>query len=409
MSEVPTATSTASARTDVERWFLRRGVPQLIEGYSSEPRMDSRAAPLIVAWLAIGSFLFWATSPSWHPVLNALAAIANLSWVLAAFAGIRWLRGRPLRARGETFDPVDIALLGFLPTVATGIIAGSSFEFVLAGLNALLGIGVIYVIIGFGLLEIAAWGARRLANQVGEIIGLVGRTLPILLILVVFLLFAAELWEAARELRPIELAAVIGLLVVVACVLIVTNLRAELHRMEGATDEHDTIEQAASTPAAALAIGLIGPVPLAPALTWIQRVNLHALALISQLIQSVFVALVVMAFLVVFGLIALPVAVQESWMGAPASVLATFELLGETRRLSGELVTVAAVLAGIVGLYFTGLALTDGAYREQHFSRIVTEIREILAARRLYLAAAVEQAPAAPEPIGPAAHRRIGT
>ena len=373
-------------------------MPQLIDGYSSEPRMDSRAAPLIVAWLAVGSVLFWATSPAWHPALNALAAFANLMWVLVALAAARWIRGRPVRVRGETIDPVDIVLLGFLPTVATGIIAGSSFEFVIAGLNSLLGIGAIYLVIGFGLIEIAAWGARRLMSQLTEVIGLVGRTLPILLILVVFLLFAAELWEAARELRPIELAAVIGLLVVVAGVLIVTNLRAELHRMEAAAEEAATGADAEGTPAVALARGLGGPMPHAPALIWIERVNLHALALISQLIQSVFVALVVMAFLVAFGLIALPVGVQESWMGAPATQLATFELLGETRELSGELVTVAAVLAGIVGLYFTGLALTDGAYRDQHFSRIVAEIGEILAVRRVYLAAIAEETPRTSEP-----------
>jgi len=381
VNEASPPAATANTRGDVERWFLRRGVPQLIDGYSSEPRMDSRAAPLIVAWLVIGSVLYWATSPAWQPWLNAVAAIANLLWVSAVFVAVRWLRGRPLRMRGETFDPIDIALLGFLPTMAAGIIAGSSFDFVIAGLNALLGIGAIYLVIGFGLIEIAAWGARRLVSQLSEIIGLVGRTLPILLILVVFLLFAAELWEAARELRPIELAAVIGLLVVVAGVLIVTNLRSELHRMEAEAEDD---------------VGAGAPHP--PALTWIQRVNLHALALISQLIQSVFVALVVMAFLVLFGLIALPAGVQESWMGAPATVVVTFDLLGEARRLTAELVTVAAVLAGIVGLYFTGLALTDGSYREQHFSRIVAEIHEILAVRRVYLAAIAEAPPPTTEP-----------
>jgi hypothetical protein len=38
-------------RREIERWFARRGVPQLIEGYSSERAMDSRAAPLIALWV----------------------------------------------------------------------------------------------------------------------------------------------------------------------------------------------------------------------------------------------------------------------------------------------------------------------------------------------------------------------
>ena len=47
----------------------------------------------------------------------------------------------------------------------------------------------------------------------------------------------------------------------------------------------------------------------------------------------------------------------------------------------------AAVLGGIVGLYFSGLAITDATYRSEGFDREVAGVREILAARALYLEA----------------------
>jgi hypothetical protein len=50
------------------------------------------------------------------------------------------------------------------------------------------------------------------------------------------------------------------------------------------------------------------------------------------------------------------------------------------------------MLSGIVGLYFTGIAITDSAYRGDHFRRAVAEVRQIMAARTVYLAAI------APEP-----------
>ena len=53
-------TVTPEVRHEIERWFARRGVPQLIEGFSSESAMDSRAAPLISLWLIAGTVLWWA-------------------------------------------------------------------------------------------------------------------------------------------------------------------------------------------------------------------------------------------------------------------------------------------------------------------------------------------------------------
>lgn len=287
------------------------------------------------------------------------------------------------------FDLVDIASFAILPGIASALIESSARELVIATLNALLGIGVIYVAVIFGLVEMAVWAGGRLRDQLTSIVGLVARTLPLLLILVAFLLFASEIWEAGHALGPAELAAVIVLLGIVASLLVVTTARAEVRWLESRSWAAISAD-AAATPASLLATdqpdAALPPTPL----TWLQRSNVISLMLVSQLLQSAFVAIVVMIFLVIFGLLVLPEAVQERWVGGPVRAALAFELLGERRTISAELLNVTAMLSGIVGLYFTGQAVAEPGHREEHFAHVVAEAGELLAARALY-AAAVER------------------
>ena len=112
---------------------------------------------------------------------------------------------------------------------------------------------MIYIVIGFGLLDIAVWALDRLRDQLVHIATLLSRTLPLLLILVVFLMFAAEIWEAAHALHAAELAAVIGLLIAVGSVLIISTFRPEIQRLEAAHEWSEIRLDAAETPAAPVA------------------------------------------------------------------------------------------------------------------------------------------------------------
>ncbi len=373
------------ARQDVERWFVSRGVPQLIKGYSDEQRLDRRATPLIALWLAFGTVAWWATRDSWTPAWNALSATLALALMAVLYAGISRLRGRGLLERPRTWDLLDIATFGLLPAIPAAVVHDPPAGLI-AGANGLLGVGAIYVVIGFGLPEIGWWATRRVGSQLEQVVWLISRTLPLLLILVVFLLFAAEIWEAAHALNGGEIALVILLLVIVAVLLIVTTLRSELARIESRTDWAEIVAEAAGTPAEPLAaLTRRKARPPAP-FSWLERANLSLLVIVSQLVQSIFVAIVLAAFLVLFGLIAIPASVQESWIGEGVRVVGRFEFLGEMRTLSAELVAVATLLGAIIGLYFTGLALTDAAYRSEYFSRVIAEVQQIASVRAVYLA-----------------------
>ena len=151
----------AGTRERIERWFVERGVPQFIDGYSSEQSMDARAAPLIAGWLVIGTLLGWGIRSERPSVWYTATVVATLLFMAAAYLAISRLRGRPMGTRPEKYDLLDIAIFGALPVLPAAVIDASPVAGIVAGLNALLGIGIIYIVIAFGLLEIALWGSGR--------------------------------------------------------------------------------------------------------------------------------------------------------------------------------------------------------------------------------------------------------
>jgi hypothetical protein len=371
----------------IERWFAGRGVPQLIAGYRTEQRMDARAVPFIGAWIVAGTLLIWAqrtgATLGESLIARTIALIASLV-VLGLFL---WARRRPPFRSGVRLDLIDIGIIGLVPGVAAAVIHGSAAVVIGVGSFVLLGVGIIYVVIGFGLLEIAGWAFRHLRAQLSEISTLVARTLPVLLILVVFLLFASELWQAAHTLGGGDLAAVIALLLVVATVLVVTRARDEIRTIEEERDWSSIAAHLAGTPAEALAEVAAEATAPPRRLSLPERLNLIFLMLVSQLVQSLFVALLVLLFLVALGLLAIPASVQETWVGEPVRTFVGFELLGEPRLLSVELLIAAGLLGGMSALYFTGLALTDAAFRADFHERVIGDVEQIMAVHAAYLVA----------------------
>lgn len=376
---------TPELRREIERWFAKRGVPQLIEGYSSERAMDSRAAPLVSLWLIVGTVKDWGTRPDWPLAWNAIGIAATMAWIVAVWASVSRLRARPVALRPSTFDMLDIATIALLPALPAALIDQHPAEAVAATLGALSGIGAIYVVIGFGLFEIGQWAFERLWLQLVHLVELVARTLPLLVILVVFLLFGAEIWQVAHAMDAAELALVLLFLLAMASLFVITAFQREFARITRTLDRDAVLQSAAGTPVGPL-VARVGPrVMGSPRLTWLQRSNLTLLVVVPQLLQVLAVALIVMTFLVTFAVLAIPGDVQAGWIGTAPRVVLEFSVASEPRTISAELLVVSAVLGGIVGLYFSGLAISDPTYRSEQFDRDVDGVRELLAARAVYL------------------------
>ena len=376
----------AETRRAIERWFASRGVPQLVEGFRSEQRMDARAGPFIAVWIVVGTYLVWARRPDESLIDNVVAGTIAVVASLLAIGAFLWVRRHLPFDLTSKFDLVDIAVIGIVPGIAAAVVHGSPVVAIGLIPTVLLGVGVIYLVTGFGLLELAGWALGYLRAQLGQIVTLVSRTLPVLLILVVFLLFASELWQAAHTLGGADLAAVIGLLLLVATILCVNRGQDEIEAIEASLDLEAIAPLLEGTPAEPLAARVWSGETPPRRLVWQERLNLLFLMLISQLLQSMFVGLLVTIFLVALGLLAVPASVQEVWVGEPVRTVVAFELFGEPRLLSAELLITAGLLGGMCALYFTGLALTDAAFRAEFHERVVGDVEQIMAVHAAYLA-----------------------
>ncbi|MDQ3871056.1 MAG: hypothetical protein M3301_05505, partial [Chloroflexota bacterium] len=302
-------------RRAIERWFVRRGVPQFVEGYATEQSMDARATPAILGWLLLGSIWTVGTRADVPNAANVAAVAATILVIGMGLPVANRLRGRRALQRPAKYDLGDIAVFAGLPGIAALLVRGSAEAGLSAALTSATGIALIYVVVGFGLVSIAAWAVGWLLAQFLQIFGLVARTLPLLLILVAFLLFASELWQAARTIGTLDRVGVAVLLAAATVAFLATMVRSELQPLETATASSVDPSDVQETPAARLAAALRGRELHVPPLTRLQRLNVTLLVLLTQLLQSLFVGFVVFVFLVAFGLLALPVSVQEAWIG----------------------------------------------------------------------------------------------
>jgi hypothetical protein len=324
-------------------------------------------------------------------MLMALALTGTL------IGGFLWVRKHPPFGSHTRLDVLDIAVIGLVPGVVASVTTGdpgASVGFVtIGGLRLftpgfiLIGVGIIYAVVALGVIELAGWSLRHLYESVLHVAMLVARTLPMLLILVVFLLFASELWQTSHEIGAVDLVAIMVLLVVVGGVLVVTQAREDIRRIEEGGPPSNWQDLLTGTPAAGLAKATPSTAEPRP-LKRLERLNLLVLMLVSQFVQSLFVAVMVTVFMVLLGMLAVPASVQEAWVGAPVTELIGFDFIGEPRTLSAQLLIASALLGGVCGLYFTGLALTDKTYRAEFHSRVRADIDQIMTVRSVYLSLA---------------------
>ena len=75
----------------------------------------------------------------------------------------------------------------------------------------------------------------------------------------------------------------------------------------------------------------------------------------------------------------------SEWIGGDRHVLFTVPFGHEQLELTEELLRVSAFLAAFSALYFTVVALTDATYRDEFFRDVVSEVRQALAVRLVYL------------------------
>ena len=364
----------------IERWFIRRGLPHLIEDYSASTDILTRTAPvlaIIFLFEAFGALNF----DSWWA--NSLAVVGAFGFVVGAWALINRARGRrPLEAP-RSIGPPELAVFVLVPALVPLLFGGNLLGSLgVVAFNVVV-LGVIYFGTSYAILPITVWATRRLFNQVVDTIRLFARALPLLLLFVTFLFINAEVWQMASRLFGPLFAATLGLFAGFGILFSIVRLPKEVEGL--ARFETWDLVAALCSPGPAAQLEPVAVAPPERPLNRRQWINVGLVILFGQALQVMLVAALVGVFLVLFGVVALQPGTIEAWIGSAPNVLAQLTLFGRSVVVSEELLRVAGFLAAFSGLYFAVTAVTDANYREEFFEEVVGDVRRALATRAVYL------------------------
>jgi len=326
-----------SSRADAETWFVERGLPWFVD---SEDARIARA-------LTVGRL--------WPVVV------------------------------GGTLLSVLVGVLTFVGAIgATDATRGSAAG--TAVVTALWSAGVLVLLWSVAALRtgtIARWAARRVLGDLGLVIPLITRAMPLLLLFTTFLFINTEVWQVASGLDRSLLWATVLLFSAVAVGFLLGQLPEELRKVVEQVKDGGSADACQDTPFAAAAQELgdgISEISLSSR----QRVNLLLVLLIAQAVQVLLLAVSVFGFFLVFGLLAIDHEIVKTWTGSEPHQLQFWGSHGIDGPISNELFQVSVFLAAFSGLYFTVYAVSDATYREQFFTRISRDLEQAIGVRAVY-------------------------
>lgn len=316
---------------EIEPWFIRNGLPYFVPAERARARRALRPRTTVPVM-----------------VLVALAAAG-------AAAALTWVTGR------ASFAPATLSLVALVAAV-------------------------FYALTALRARPILGWALRRTRGSLRQLLPMVTRALPLLLLFVTFLFINAEVWQLSAELDGSVLWLTVLLFAGIAVGFLLVRLPEEVDRVDDFIDldllrratRRTPIEQPVAElldrRGEELSLEEYGDVP------GFERWNLILVLLITQVAQVLLLSVAVLGFFIAFGGIVMTAGVQEAWTAQEITHLPYLD------NLSVELVQVSVFLAAFSGLYFTVAVMTDDTYREQFFSEVLHELERAVGVRAGYLA-----------------------
>jgi hypothetical protein len=380
-------------RRGVEAWFVRRGLPHLIEGYNAREDILTRAVPLLAVVIVVEVLLGLDVDFVWWANLAALAGAVAIA--LGGLAAVNRMRGRRPFQRPDTIGTPEVLAFVLVPPLIPLVFGGQVAQALQVAAANLVVLGLIYVGTSYAVVPMTRWAGQQALRQVGAIANLMVRSLPLLLLFSMFLFFNAELWKIMDDLPDAAWWAAIGLLVLVGSSFIAFRVPRELadvSRFGSWREVGEVLDADPSVPmGSTLLAGLdLDERPAPPPLGRRARANLGLVFFAGQSMQILAVTVLIGTFYVAFGMLTIIESTIVQWTSSEDVRVLWRVAVGDADLvLTVELLRTAAFIATVSGLQFTVSALTDTAYRGEFLAGAVAELREALATRAAYLACLV--------------------
>jgi hypothetical protein len=368
---------------ETERWFVHRGVPHFIDHYAATTDIWTRSAPLLAIAYVAGGFnaldLY-----EWSLAKNLAMSALVLGVLAASWAITNLVRRRSLTSRPEAIGTPELTAFVLGPALPSAIVSQWTdvVKSIVEGIAVLL---VIYVTTSYAVIPLIGWAVRRSLAQVSAIIGLVARALPLLLLFTALIFLAPEIWQVMGTSVGLAYAFTLSIFFLLGALFVLSRIPGITRGLSTFESWSDVRGLLAETPCADLDVPADGappPYPLSPR----QRFNAGLVAVFSQALQITLVSVLLSAFYVLFGLLAISEQTTVSWTTVTdVHVLLTLQLDGRTLVITEPLLRVAGFLGAFTGMYFTVVLATDATYREEFAEDVEPQIRQSLAVRAAYL------------------------
>ncbi len=343
---------------ELEDGFRRDGLPNLIVDLSAAEDIFTRAIPFLSLVFVIEIVNALDIDAGWK---NLLLAVGGAAVLFGAFGVLNVVRGRRFLSVPTRVGLPELAAFVVLPALLPILFSGQF----LFGINTipvnLAIVGLTYVVVGFGLIPIVRWVAMRFLVQLRASVSVLVKAVPLLLFFSLVMFFTTEIWQSFTVTGPERFWTAIGLFVLIGLVFLTVRLPGVVQEVQ--------------------AEALVGDEPLRRR----ERLNLAAVALVSEGLQVLFVGAAVWSFYMLLGILLITAEVRDAWLLKPEDVVWTIAWFGESVQVTTELFRVATGVASFAGLYYAVTILVDPAYRDQFVDVLTEELKSTFERRSEYL------------------------
>ncbi|WP_034265666.1 hypothetical protein [Actinospica robiniae] len=372
-----------------ESWFVRRGLPYFIEDRKVTEDVFNRALPMLLIYF-VGNLM---VVLSLH--LSALQRMggAVLGVVLLGLVYMVRNRFRGEKVLGRPSQIGWFELGGFIvipPIVA--FVARHKVKDALIDLAVDVAVVVLIYVIASALFPLARWAFRRTFQELGEVFDLAARALPLVFLFNSFLFISGDVWEFAGDISRPRLWGVVAMFTVFTVLFLIYRLPDEVRRVAGHDDRTTIVEACRDTPLDGVMSGFVlheGALPLSRS----QRINMLLVLFVGQMLQVVMLGVLVFAFFLGFGRLAIDDELINKWTKNPDLKFEDHvHVFGHDLDhyigigIDNRLWQVSLFLAAVSAFFFAISSMTDEAYKEQFYARMNKELETAIQVRRVYLA-----------------------
>ena len=369
-----------------EQWFVREGAPTMIEGYGFRSHVLPRMLPALT-FVAVGSLawlvLLRSTGLSKWVLLGLIVAVMVSAWIVLSL----FVRRLPSFSRRTTVVLLVVyatmsIIVPVLQIVVDDEITTPGAPEIENEWLVLVWFVVFFVLVflatmlatTYGLGALLKAAVRHVIADLRNSVALLGRALPPMLFVTLFLFFTSELWQAMNRLPWPRVSLIVLMFAAITVLAAAARLSDEIGRVEQDLRPEILAGACKGTPLAGVEIGE----PLQPKrLNGRQLRNLLVMLAIRQLVQAAVVGLALFAFFVLLGLIVVTPEIARLWIGDEPKI----GWLG----LPSAMLRNATLFAAFGSMYFSVISMSDAEHRQRFFAPVLEKVERTLEVRAVYL------------------------